>query len=335
MDELYTRSDSALRCLEKYYTKGRDYGARYFFHATKPTPTLPCYSSRIKLILYIAQIAPKLRLLAKIVHQVCNENRRKLLIFTDWPTVQWQLELFLFLLGFNGVSIRAQHKASERDDSVDCFTDPISNVQVLVTSLRTSSTALNLQNDCNDVVFFNCPSNAQITLQAGGRVLRIGQTRIYNMWVLNTDHIYDQVLQWRSTNNMIGILAAQAAIDVTPADVHHWKALHPEENLADSSPSVDRMRTDIITVQYAALVTNIFGQRSSRHSAEWGAVRDITMKDQMCEEQMFRTFEQLKPNTLMKPKGIKGKFRPLVVYRQQRAQLILFNRNHTHGTSIY
>ena len=325
LDGLYTRSNCALRSLEKYYTKGHDYGARYFFHATKPTPTLPYYSSRIKLILYITQIAPKLKLLAKMVHQVCNKNQHKLLIFTNWPTVQWQVELFLFLLNFNVVSIRAQHKASERNDCVNSFTDPISNVQVLVISLRTSSTALNLQNDCSDVVFFDCPSNTQIMLQASGCMLRIGQTRICNMWVLTTDHIYNQVLQWRSTNNMIRILAAQAAIDVTLADVHHWKALHPEENLVDSSPSVDQMQADIITIKCAALVTKMFSQRSSRHSPEWGAARDVTMKDQIREEQLFRTFKQLKTNTLMKSKEIKGKVRPLVICRQQGARLILFN----------
>lgn len=76
------------------------------------------------------------------------------------------------------------------------------------------------------------------------------------------------------------------------------------------------MRADIITLKCAALIIKMFGQRSSRRSPDQGAVQDIIMKDQIREEQMFPTFRQLKPNTLIKPKAIKDKFRPLVVCRQ-------------------
>ena len=102
--------------------------------------------------------------------------------------------MFLYLLGFNVVGVRAQHKIAERDNIVDSFNDWTSNLQILVTSLRISATALNLQSGCSDVIFINTPSNAQSALQAGNRVSRIGQRRICHMYVLTLDHSYDQTL---------------------------------------------------------------------------------------------------------------------------------------------
>lgn len=79
-----------------------------------------------------------------MAHTSCKLNGRKLLVFTDWPTVQWEVEIFLYLLGFNIAGIRAQCKTTERDDIVDGSNDTTSNLQILVTSLHISMTALNL-----------------------------------------------------------------------------------------------------------------------------------------------------------------------------------------------
>ena len=110
-----------------------------------------------------AELAALMELLGSMTHTICNLNGRKLLVFTDCPTVQWEVEKFLYLLSFNIAGIRAQHKTAERDDLVDSFNDKTSNLQILVTSLRISATALNLQNDYSHVIFINTPSNAQST----------------------------------------------------------------------------------------------------------------------------------------------------------------------------
>ncbi len=72
-------------------------------------------------------------------------------------------------------------------------------LQVLVISLRISSVAINLQACCSDVIFVDVPGNAQTALQAAGRVLRIGQTRVCRIWVMCVDHSYDQTIQYRNT----------------------------------------------------------------------------------------------------------------------------------------
>ena len=80
----------------------------------------------------------------------------------------------LYLLGFNVLDIRAVYKLAERDGATNSFNDPNSNVQILVTSLRISATAINLYHNYSDVIFVDTPSNAQTALQASGQVLRIG-----------------------------------------------------------------------------------------------------------------------------------------------------------------
>ena len=47
-------------------------------------------------------------------------------------------------------------------------------VQVLMTSVKVSSVAINLQKDCSELSFMDVPSNAQSVQQCGGRVVRIG-----------------------------------------------------------------------------------------------------------------------------------------------------------------
>ena len=52
--------------------------------------------------------------------------------------------MFLYLIGFNIAGIHTQHKTAECDDIMDAFNDKSNPLQILVTSLRISATALNL-----------------------------------------------------------------------------------------------------------------------------------------------------------------------------------------------
>ena len=104
-------------------------------------------------------------------------------------------------------------------------------------------------------------------------MLHIGQRRTYYIWVLTLDHTYDQVLQCRSTTKIIGILAAQAAIEVTKAERNVWKDLHKDElpttiDVDDTAELDQEIDSDIIQVKCAALYVQIFSQRSSRHQEE-------------------------------------------------------------------
>lgn len=107
----------------------------------------------------------KLRALAGLAYQICIVNKRKHLVFCDWPVTQWNVELILTNLCFEVGSILAVHKAQDRKDIIHDFHEKGRKINFLVTSLRISATALDLQKDCCDMVFMDVPTNAQIALQ--------------------------------------------------------------------------------------------------------------------------------------------------------------------------
>ena len=119
------------------------------------------------------------------------------------------------LIGFNVLSIHAKHKASEREAAINAFNDKNNPVQVLITSLKVSSTALNLQKDCSDIVFVDIPRNTQLGQQAAGRVIRLGQINGCTIYIITTDHTYNQALQAGTARKMLGVIASYTGMKVT------------------------------------------------------------------------------------------------------------------------
>ena len=137
---------------------------------------------------YLTRNSTKLSYVVKLIYEICTLNRRKFIVFCDWPSTSWLVELLMLVFGFNVMNIRAKHKLKEREDAVAVLNDSENPVQVPVTSVKVSSVAINLQRNCSDVIFVNVPSNAQSTAQSteqcGGRVVRIGQRRACNLYIL-------------------------------------------------------------------------------------------------------------------------------------------------------
>ena len=193
--------------IDKWYNKNNDFGATHLFNMCKPESYLPAYADRPSMAKFLSTFSPKLRFLAGACHEICITHGRRVLVFTDWPVTQWNTELYLINLGFNVLSVRASHKAVDREKVISAFKDPRHPVQILITSMRISATAINLQTTCSDVIFVDVPSNANTAQQAAGRVLRIGQERTCRFWILTMDHTYDQCIQANAANKMISIIA--------------------------------------------------------------------------------------------------------------------------------
>jgi SNF2 family DNA or RNA helicase len=68
------------------------------------------------------------------------------------------------------IDIRFVRKLGEPEAAVDKFNDKGSDVEIL-----TTSASVNLQNDCNHVIFMSVFGNASICLQAIGCVFRLRQ----------------------------------------------------------------------------------------------------------------------------------------------------------------
>ena len=82
----FAKYRSSVRNVNTWYdTKDKDSGATIFHERTCGMPYAPAYGDRVRIGYYIAAPSAKLSLLAKMCHQVCRVERKKLLISTDWP----------------------------------------------------------------------------------------------------------------------------------------------------------------------------------------------------------------------------------------------------------
>ena len=139
-----TRRRSTIKEANTWYEKQSDYGATFFHSITRTSPLLPNYMDRPSMSTHIAGNSVKLQFLTGLANKVCRRDGRKLIVFCDWPVTQWLVEMYLHTLGFNVRGIRSAHNTKDREDTVDAFNDPNNPVQILVSSLRISATAVNL-----------------------------------------------------------------------------------------------------------------------------------------------------------------------------------------------
>ncbi|KAL8752829.1 MAG: hypothetical protein Q9199_005469 [Rusavskia elegans] len=130
--------------------------------------------TRIDLYRYIGYSSVKLRATAILAYRICILERRKLIIFSEWPITQWLVEYFLVNLGFKVLSIRSFHKQRDREAALDQFNDPDDENPILSTSPRVSATSANIQYCCCDSLWVDSFSNTQAVIQSGGRTNRMG-----------------------------------------------------------------------------------------------------------------------------------------------------------------
>lgn len=106
-------------------------------------------------------------------------------------------------------------------------------MQLLVTSFKVSATSFNLQKDCADVVFVDVPSNAPSIQQAAGRVIRIGQQLACTIYIITTDHSYDQVLQAAAAREMIGVIVAYNSRTIFEDEIKFYQQAYPDRIESD------------------------------------------------------------------------------------------------------
>ena len=88
------------------------------------------------------------------------------------------------------------------------------------------ATGINLQYDCNDMVFVDASSSAPNAMQCDGWILRIDQRRICYFYILIVDHSYDQVIQFNICNKMFDIITGQRNMEVTDQELATYRSTH-------------------------------------------------------------------------------------------------------------
>ena len=117
-------------------------------------------------------ISPKLTELESIIEEIVIQNRRKIVIFSEWTTMTFLIARHLSDMGIPFVELSGKVAVKKRQKLIDEFTQ---NKDCLVfLSTDAGGTGLNLQAaDC--VVNFELPWNPAKMNQRIGRVSRIGQ----------------------------------------------------------------------------------------------------------------------------------------------------------------
>ena len=208
-------------------------------------------------------------------------KQEKVLLFTKWPVVQYNIELFLLIVGIEFVSIRSVHTQAQQEQVVSDFNNPAHPAKVCVTSYRYSSTSSNLQKSCHNIVMLEVPGSSCTANQTIGHVWRMGQKFMAKIYLLTTDLTYDQVIQARTARKYYTQLAATAkvkSIDNNPTTAS-------DDDDDNGGPNKD------IIGDIRAYYMRIFGQRSPRE--EWDDIHDLTTKDRLPGEGLEITVQEM------------------------------------------
>ncbi|PLB54734.1 hypothetical protein P170DRAFT_470179 [Aspergillus steynii IBT 23096] len=87
---------------------------------------------------YLAYDCPKLRMLAKLLHDegafVVDGEPNRFIVFCQWPLTLWVTELFIDALGIDYEVIRSSVAMEKRPLIAEWFNDPASTCRVLLTT---------------------------------------------------------------------------------------------------------------------------------------------------------------------------------------------------------
>lgn len=220
--------------------------AQAYFRATTPAEYLPDYTHDRHLDLeYQLCLSPKKTYVFGMAIKWCVEEDRKLVVFSNWPLVDFDLRITCSTLGLPFVSVSAQMSAAAREAAVREFSDHNSPVKILFSSLRVGAQLLNLQVATREIIV-DYPTNAGISLQAIDRVNRIGQTERPEVHILMCANTVDQIVAARTEE---GTCLSSRAVVIFTLVTKRYKRLWRKQRLIRRS---------------GRLITRSIGTESSR-----------------------------------------------------------------------
>ena len=211
LDRFRSKAQTGVKHVDRWHEKGV-FGSVFYHRMTRGEDVDIPYRDRISFAIWMSQRSVKLQWLAGFLLSVVLGKQEKVLLFTEWPVVQYNVELFLLMVNIEFVSIRSVHTQAQRDQVVSDFNDPAHPAKVCVTSYRCSSTSSNLQKSCHNIVMLEVPGSGCTTNQTIGRVWRMGQKFVAKIYLLTTDLTYDQVIQSRAAKKYYTQLAVTAKV---------------------------------------------------------------------------------------------------------------------------
>ena len=206
LDLFFAKVFVNIKKINKFYDQYNNTDAIHYFKIMKFAKWLFNIFNKQFFAHYVFSHFVKLWFVIELTYEICNIQNWKLFVFCDWSMFQWNTEFYFCNLDFKIFNIRFTLRSKKWKKIVKFFNFSNSNVQMLITFIHISVTILNLQKNCNDVVFLNVSTNAQTAIQCGGWVFWIGQKRICNLWIITMNHTYNQIIQIQTINKMIDII---------------------------------------------------------------------------------------------------------------------------------
>lgn len=137
----------------------------------------------------------------------------------------------------------------------------------MVCSVFGESFGLNLQHGAHRLVMMSMCNNVNILIQAIGRIHRHGQKKEQYVWVLNTDHTYDQLIQANAMQKMISQLSAELDVPSLTDQEYQERANFLGIEIDDEATGeIDRasMNNDRLREMADRHLQDILGLRCSR-----------------------------------------------------------------------
>lgn len=146
---------------------------------------------------------PKVEYLDSYLSDLIETQGSKCVIYDSHPlTLNLLKEKYHKKYGCETIHGEVNLSKEDKDRIVSNFNNPKSNCRLLALSFLTSSSGLNLNASCNNLVVFSLPNNPMLWRQAIDRIYRINNTRDANIYCLLYDHTYDNI-RFTSTINRV------------------------------------------------------------------------------------------------------------------------------------
>lgn len=197
--------------------------------------------------------------------------------------VAWVVRVFCRVLGFDVASIVSSHSDEERADIAAEFNDAGDGTpQILVSTYRLAGQGLNLHRACHVLVLFEPANSASITLQAIGRVHRLGATLPQYVYSIHARCTIDRWVEANAARKFRDI------ISVTKDDDRYRTLLPPQPDpaaepaRADAAEASTAEPVDVRAANLKAIETltasdhsRRFGQAYDRLNQRFLDIRDI------------------------------------------------------------
>ena len=157
------------------------------------------------------------------------------------------------------------------------------------------------------------PENINTLLQTIGRIHRLGQYKVQEIWVLGTDHTYDQMLQAKAVKKMVVQMLGEADLEQFHVDdVSRYKdnlrKLHGLEDGEDVDQLLAELRDSHLLMQVDARLTRLLGMRCSRLTWDSKNLYDKDGEDTQRTPHRIRVVPTSNNPSSLSPRGTKRQF---------------------------